>query len=45
MTRWKRRDRKRFKRRYGMRISGRGVKLLQEIIRKRADKIRSKKNA
>lgn len=37
-TKWERRDKKRHKKKHGMRIDGRSVKLLDEIIKKRVRK-------
>ena len=38
-TKWERRDKKREKRRRGMRISGRSVLLLDEIIKEKSRKV------
>lgn len=38
-TKWERRDKKREKRRSGMRISGRSVLLLDEIIKEKSRKV------
>jgi hypothetical protein len=45
VTKWERRDKKKHKKKHGMRIDGKSVKLLDEIIKKRARKrMREKKN-
>jgi len=41
-TKWERRDKKRHKKKHGMRIVGRSILLLDEIIKKRAKKKKEK---
>ena len=44
-TKGERRETKHHKKRYGMRISGRSLLTIQEILEKRADKAAAKKRA
>lgn len=39
-TKWDRRDKKRQKQRYGMKISGRSILVIPEILRKRAEEVK-----
>jgi len=44
-TKGERREAKRHKKRYGMRVSGRSLLTIQEILERRADKAAAKKRA
>lgn len=39
-TKWDRRDKKRNKERYGMKIRGRSILIIPEILRKRAEEVK-----
>ena len=43
-NKWKRRERKQHKKKTGMRISGRSILDIVDITRKRAEKLKKKKN-